>query len=395
MTDSVRYKVAVIGASETTNIGKVPDMSNIMLAADAAMNAIADCGIDKNEIDGLFSASLGGMSMVQLAHYLGITPKVLDGTSVGGTSFLLHVRHAAAALAMGYCNVALVTMGESGYTRGDNIGLPEGVRAPGGQSPNSIGMQFEGVYGTTGPTSTFGMGILRYMKDYGLTPEQLASVPVAQSKWVNGNPRALRPMEVTVEDVMNSRWICYPLHLLECCVVTDGGGAIVMTTADRAKDFPKKPVYILGTGESSETPLVSQMEDFTQSKAFNVASTKAFDEAQVSRDEIDHIMIYDAFAHIPIYALESTGFLKKGEAGAFIAEGNTSPGGKLPVNTNGGGLCYTHSGMYGMYLMQESLRQLRGEAYNQVPGVEVGFCQGVGGMFAAAGSLIWTNQPPG
>jgi acetyl-CoA acetyltransferase len=269
------------------------------------------------------------------------------------------------------------------------------VRAPGGQSPNSIGMQFEGVYGTSGPTSTFGMGILRYMKDYGLTPEQLASVPVAQSKWVNGNPRALRPMEVTVEDVMNSRWICYPLHLLECCVVTDGGGAIVMTTADRAKDFPKKPVYILGTGESSETPLVSQMEDFTQSKAFNVASTKAFDEAQVSRDEIDHIMIYDAFAHLPIYALESTGFLKKGEAGPFIAEGNTSPGGKLPVNTNGGGLCYTHSGMYGMYLMQESLRQLRGEAYNQVDGVEVGFCQGVGGMFAAAGSLIWTNQPQG
>jgi acetyl-CoA acetyltransferase len=201
-------------------------------------------------------------------------------------------------------------------------------------------------------------------------------------------------MEVTVEDVLNSRMICYPLHLLECCVVTDGGGAIVMTTADRAKDFPTKPVYILGTGESSETPLVSQMEDFTTSKAFRVASTKAFDEAEVSRDDIDHVMIYDAFAHLPIYALEDAGFLKKGEAGPFIAEGNTSPGGRLPVNTNGGGLCYTHSGMYGMYLMQESLRQLRGEAYNQVPDVKVAFCQGVGGMFAAAGSLIWTNEPP-
>jgi acetyl-CoA acetyltransferase len=394
MTDSVRYKVAVIGAAETTNIGRVPGMSNIMLAADAAMNAIADCGIDKDQIDGVFSAALGGMSMVQLAHYLGITPKILDGTAVGGTSFLLHVRHAAAALAMGYCNYALVTMGESGYTRGDNIGLPEGYRAGAAQAPNSIGQQFEGVYGTVGPTSTFGMGILRYMKDYGLTHEQLASVPVAQSKWVKGNPRALRPMEVTVEDVMNSRMICYPLHLLECCVVTDGGGAIIMTTADRAKDFPTKPVYILGTGESSETPLVSQMEDFTESKAFRVASAKAFEEAQVTHDEIDHVMIYDAFAHLPIYALESTGFLKKGEAGPFIAEGNTSPGGKLPVNTNGGGLCYTHSGMYGMYLMQESIRQLRGEAYNQAPDVKVAFCQGVGGMFAAAGSLIWTNEPP-
>jgi acetyl-CoA acetyltransferase len=395
MSETVRYKAAVIGAAETTSLGRVPEMSSMMLAADAAMNAIADCGIDKDEIDGLFSASLGGISMVQLAHYLGITPNVLDGTSVGGTSFLLHVRHAAAALALGYCKVALVTMGESGFSRADNVGMPAG-RGGGGRAVagNSLNAQFEAPYGTAGPTTSFGMGILRYMKDYGLTPELLASVPVAQSKWVNGNPRAFRPNEVTVEDVMNSRMICYPLHLLECCVVTDGGGAIIMTNADRAKDFPKKPVYILGTGESSETPLVSQMEDFTTSKAFRVASTKAFEEAQVTHKDIDHVMIYDAFAHLPIYALESTGFLKRGEAGAFIAEGNTAPGGSLPVNTNGGGLCYTHSGMYGMYLMQESIRQLRGEAYNQVPDVKVAFCQGVGGMFAAAGSLIWTNEPP-
>jgi len=392
--DSIRYKVAVVGAAETTNIGKVEGMSNLMLAADAAMNAIRDCGIDKNKIDGVFSASLGGVSMVQICHYLGITPKIVDGTAVGGTSFLLHVRHAAAALAMGYCDYALVLMGESGYTRGDNIGLPGGRGGGGGAAANSIGAQFEAPYGTFGPTTSFGMGILRYMKETGLTPEQLASVPVAQSKWVNGNPRALRPDEVTVEDVMASRMICYPLHLLECCVVTDGGGAIVLTRADRVSEFPTKPVYILGTGESVETPLVSQMEDFTSSKAFRVASTKAFDEAQVSRSDIDHMMVYDAFAHLPIYALEDTGMVGRGEAGAFIAEGNTSPGGKLPLNTNGGGLCYTHSGMYGMYLMQESLRQLRGEAYNQVPDVKVSFCQGVGGMFAAAGSLIWTNEPP-
>jgi acetyl-CoA acetyltransferase len=295
---------------------------------------------------------------------------------------------------MGYCDYALVLMGESGYTRGDNIGLPDGTRGGAGAQANSIGAQFEAPYGTFGPTTSFGMGILRYMKETGLTPEQLASVPVAQSKWVNGNPRALRPNEVTVEDVMASRMICYPLHLLECCVVTDGGGAIVLTRADRVNEFPTKPVYILGTGESVETPLVSQMEDFTRSKAFRVASTKAFDEAGVSRADIDHMMVYDAFAHLPIYALEDTGMVGRGEAGAFIAEGNTSPGGKLPLNTNGGGLCYTHSGMYGMYLMQESLRQLRGEAYNQVPDVKVSFCQGVGGMFAAAGSIIWTNEPP-
>ena len=395
MTDSVRYKVAVVGAAETTRIGSVPGMSNLMLAADAAMNAIKDCGINKAKIDGLFSGSLGGLSMVHLAHYLGITPKVIDGTSVGGTSFLIHVRHAAAALALGYCDYALVTMGESGFTRGDNIGLPPEQRGAGPGGGNSITAQFEAVYGTAGPTTTFGMGILRYMKRYGLTHEQLASVPVAQSKWVKGNPRALRPDEVTVDDVLASRMICYPLHLLECCVVTDGGGAIIMTTAERASEFPTRPIYILGTGESAETPLVSQMEDFTSSRAFRVASQKAFDEAQLRHADIDHVMIYDAFAHLPIYALEDTGFVGRGEAGAFIAEGKTSPGGSLPVNTNGGGLCYTHSGMYGMYLMQESLRQLRGEAFNQLPGIRTSFCQGVGGMFAAAGSIIWTNEPPG
>jgi len=391
MTDSVRYKVAIIGASETTGLGKVENMSSTMLAADAAMNAIKDCGIDKNKIDGLFSASLGGMSMVALAHYLGITPKVIDGTSVGGTSFLLNVRHAAAALALGYCEYALVTMGESGSTGG----VARGPARGGCQAPtHNVGAQSESPYGTFGPTTQFGMGILRYMKEFGLTHEQLASVPVAQSKWVQGNPRALRPNEVTVEDVMSSRMICYPLTVLECCVVTDGGGAIIMTHADRAKDFPKKPVYILGTGESVETPMVSQMEDFTSSKAFKVSSKKAFEEAEVKHSDVDHVMIYDAFAHIPIYALEDAGFLGRGEAGAFIAEGNTQPGGKLPVNTNGGGLCYTHSGMYGMYLMQESLRQLRGEAFRQVPNVKISFCQGVGGMFASAGSLIWTNEPP-
>jgi acetyl-CoA acetyltransferase len=259
---------------------------------------------------------------------------------------------------------------------------------------NSLPAQFEAPYGTAGPTTLFGIGVLRYMKETGLTHEQLASVVVAQSKWAKGNPRAFRPNEVTVEEVLNSRMICYPFTILECCPVTDGGGAIIMTTAERAKDFPKKPVYILGTGESVETPMISQMEDVTSSKAFRVSSKKAMDEAQVTHADIDHIQIYDAFAHLPIYALEDAGFCKRGEAGPFIAEGHTSPGGKLPVNTNGGGLCYTHSGMYGMYLMQESIRQLRGEAFRQVEGVKTSFIQGVGGMFAAAGSLVFTNEPP-
>ena len=387
---SIRYQVAVVGAAETTEIGRIPTMSSLMLAADAAMNAIADCGIDKDQIDGVLSTH----NPVQLAHYLGIkTPKYVDGTAVGGTSFVIHLRHAVAALAAGYCNYALITMGQSGYSRADNTGIrPD---APRGQAAtNDWTAQFEAPYGTFGPTTLFGMGVLRYMKETGLTHEQLASVAVAQRKWSNKVPRAMMRDLITVEDVFNSRMVCYPFHLLECCLVTDAGGALILTTADRARDFPTRPVYVLGTGESVETPLVSQMDDLTQSKGFQVASKKAFDEAEITHDDVDHMMVYDAFAHLPLYALEDCGFVKRGEAGAFVAEGNTSPGGKLPLNTNGGGLSYTHSGMYGMYLLQEAIRQMRGEAAHQVEGAKVSFVQGVGGMFGAMGSAVFTNEPP-
>ena len=207
-------------------------------------------------------------------------------------------------------------------------------------------------------------------------------------------PRAMYRDLITVDDVLESRIICYPFHLLECCLVTDGGGALIITKSDRATNYAKNPVYILGTGESVETPIVSQMYDMTSSTAFKISSKKAFEEADVSHSDIDHLMIYDAFAHLPIYGLEDLGFVSRGEAGAFIEQGNTSPGGDLPMNTNGGGLSYTHTGMYGMFAIQESVRQVRGEAAHQVPDVKLSFCQGVGGMFMAAGSLIFTNSSP-
>ena len=303
---SIRYRTAIVGASETTELGRIPNMSSLMLAADAAMNAIKDCGIDKNKIDGVLSTHNPNL----LASYLGIkTPKYVDGTAVGGTSFVIHLRHAAAALAEGYCNYALVTMGESGYSRADNTGIAPGTPMGGPGRPNDLGPQFEAPYGTFGPTTQFGMGILRYMKETGLTHEQLASVAVAQRKWSNKVPRAMMRDLVTVEDVLASRMVCYPLHLLECCLVTDGGGAFIMTTAERASEFPTKPVYVLGTGESVETPLISMMDDFTSSAGYKVSSQKAFDEAQIKHSDVDHVMIYDAFAHLPIYALEDTGFV--------------------------------------------------------------------------------------
>jgi len=181
---------------------------------------------------------------------------------------------------------------------------------------------------------------------------------------------------------------------LMCCLVTDGGGALILTSAERARDMPQRPVYLLGSGESVETPMISQMADFTSSRAFRVSATKAFAEAGIDHAEVDHLMIYDAFAHLPIYGLEDLGFVGRGEAGAFIAERNTAPGGKLPMNTNGGGLSYMHSGMYGMYALQESVRQMRGIAPAQVPASKISVCHGVGGMFAASGTIIMGNQRP-
>jgi acetyl-CoA acetyltransferase len=375
--------VAVVGAAETTKLGVIPDMSQIQLHADAALNAMADCGLKPKDIDGVATA---GETPVQVAHYLGITPTWVDGTAVGGCSFMIHVRHAAAAIESGLAKTILVTHGESGRSR---IGNP-----PRSVPPSSLNGQFEQPFGPMGPPSLFPIPVLRYMKTYGVTHEQIAMVSVVQREWAAKNPRATFRDPITVEDVLNSRMIAYPFRLLQCCLVTDGGGALILTSAERAKDFPTRPVYILGTGESVETPMVSQMESFTSSRAFAVAGPTAFREAGIKHSDVDHLMIYDAFAHLPLFGLEDLGFVPRGEAGRFIAERNTAPGARLPLNTNGGGLSYMHSGMYGMYALQESVRQLRGTAPAQVPGAKVSVCHGVGGMFAASGTIIFSNQAP-
>src|SRR5207342_3880880 len=266
------------------------------------------------------------------------------------------------------------THAESGKS---NIG-----RTPRMTAPDSLNGQFELPYGVSTPASMFPIPVLRFMKTHGITHEQLAMVAVVQREWATKNPRATMKEPITVADVLNSRMIAYPFRILQCCLVTDGGGALILTSADRAKDFPQKPVYILGTGESVETPMVSQMETFTSSRAFSVAGPTAFREAGIKHSDVDHLMIYDAFAHLPLYGLEDLGFVGRGEAAAFIAERNTAPGAKLPLNTNGGGLSYTHTGMYGMFALQETVRQVRGSAPAQVPDVHISVAHGVGGMFA-------------
>jgi acetyl-CoA acetyltransferase len=375
--------IAIVGAAETTRLGVIPDMSQIQLHADAALNAMADAALMPADIDGVATAV---ETPQQIAHYLGITPSWVDGTSVGGCSFMIHVRHAAAAIASGLCRTVLITHGESGRSR---VGAP-----PRSVPPSSLAGQFEQPFGPMGPPSLFPIPVLRYMKAYGVTHEQLAMVSVVQREWAAKNPRATFRTPITVDEVLNSRMIAYPLRLLQCCLVTDGGGALILTAGERAADFPQKPVYVLGTGESVETPMVSQMEDFTSSRAFRVAGPTAFRAAGITHADVDHLMIYDAFAHLPLYGLEDLGFVPRGEAGRFIEARNTAPGGKLPLNTNGGGLSYMHSGMYGMYALQESVRQMRGIAPAQIEGAKISVCHGVGGMFAASGTVVFGNQRP-
>jgi acetyl-CoA acetyltransferase len=379
----LRKKTAIVGAAETDRIGKVPDMSALELHANAARNAIRDAGIDKSQIDGIASA---GHSPVAVCDYLGLEPSYVDGTSIGGGSFMMHVSHAVAALMVGYCNYVLITHGESGRSQ---VGGEGWSHAP----ASSMEGQFEFPFGARNASSTVPVPIVAHMARYGTTEEQIASVAVAQRQWATQNSRAMMRDPITIEDVLGSRLVAWPIHLLECCLVTDGGGALVLTTADRALDHPKPPVYILGTGEGVENVGVSSMKDFTESHSFKNSGARAFRLAGLGPADIDHLMLYDAFAHTPMFALEALGFVGPGESGPWFAEGHSAPGGELPVNTNGGGLSYTHTGRLGMFAMQESVRQLRGEAEAQLPNVETSLAHGLAHFFSAAGTVIMGNQP--
>jgi acetyl-CoA acetyltransferase len=387
MTGMHHGNVAVIGAAETTGLGVLPELSMIQLHAEAARNALADAGLTTADIDGV---ATGGPMPMEVSHYLGITPAWVDGTMVGGCSFMLHVRHAAAAIASGAATTVLITHGESGRSR---VGMSRyAVRAP-----DTVSGQFEVPYGALMPFATFTVPALRFLHERGMSRTDLAEVVVAQRQWAAGNPRAFRRKPITVDEVLNdSPPVAYPFTRDMCCVVTDGGGALVLTSAERAADLPggSRAVYLLGSGEAVGSPVMSQMAEVDSFAGFRSSSAAAFRSADLTPGDIDHLMCYDAFAHVPLFMLEDMGFVGRGESGAFIASGATRPGGSLPMNTNGGGLAYTHTGMYSMFAMQEAIRQLRGEAAVQVPGVRTSFVQGVGMYFAASASLIFASEQP-
>jgi acetyl-CoA acetyltransferase len=381
MMKELSNKVCIVGVDESDEIGTLPGKSMLSLHLEATHNAIRDAGLKVSDIDGVFTA--GQHSPATIAEALGVIPRYVDGTTVGGCSFIIMVGHAMLALHHGLCDVAVVSHGESGRS---GVGVTP-------RRDTAIPGQYEASYGFGGAPTYFGLITTRHMHEYGTTLEQWAQVAVSTRKWAALNPKAKNREPITVKDVLDSRPVIWPFNVLNICLVTDAGGAVVLTRADRAKDCAKKPIYVRGAGEGAEHVSLTQMRNLTFSEATRVSGEKALAMAGVGPRDFNHVMLYDAFTSGPPLMLEALGLAKRGEGVNFFEEGRSTPGGSLPINTNGGGLSYTHSGMYGIFPIIESVRQLRGECGpRQVPNAKLGLVNGMGGMLSAAGTLVLANE---
>ena len=369
---SLRGRAAIVGVAES-DLGEVgPGFTPLDLVGQATIRVLDDAGLKKEDVDGLFSASAYyHMPTLSVGEYLGIRPRYSDATSMGGSSFVSHLFHAAAAIEAGLCEVALITYGST--QRSDGGRLVSGSET----------LPYEAPYEPRYPVSMYALAASRHMHQYGTTREQLAGVAVAAREWAKLNPKAFMRDDLSVEDVLNSRMVSSPLSVLDCCLVTDGGGAVVVTGAERARGLAKPPVYLLGAGEAHWHRNISQMPDLTVSAAAE-SGPRAYEMAKLGPAEVDVAMLYDAFTINTVLFLEDLGFCEKGEGGAFVSGGGTSPGGNLAVNTNGGGLSYNHPGMYGLLLLVEAARQIRGECgERQVDGANVALVHGNGGVLSS------------
>jgi acetyl-CoA acetyltransferase len=376
MADMSR-SVAIAGVAESDEIGKVEDKSSLQHHAESAYNALEDAGIKMSEVDGLLSA---GFSTLTLAEYMGIEPKYTDTTAVGGSSFIIHIAHAMAAINAGYCEVALVTHGEAGRS----------ARSRAGGNASEPGPQFETPYGYIGAPINYALAARRYMHDYGeeRTRQAMAEIAVSTRKWAQMNPKAYMKDPMSFDDYHASRWVAWPFHLFDCCLVTDAGGAFVVTTAERARDLAKKPVYVLGAAEGHDHGMISQMPNLTSIWG-RFSGPKALERAGMTHSDMDLNMIYDSFTYTVLATLESLGYCGPGEGPDFVANQRTAPGGDFALNTNGGGLSYTHSGMYGMFLVLEAVRQLRGETgERQLDNPKTALVNGTGGSLSSTGTVI-------
>ncbi|MFF1258508.1 thiolase [Streptomyces sp. NPDC058321] len=372
MTQSLRGRAAVVGVAES-DLGEVaPGLTHLDLVGQATARALEDAGIAKSQVDGLFTASSYlPMAAMDTAEYLGIRPRHLDGTNIGGSSFVSHLLHAAAAIEQGLCTTALIVYGSTQRSDGGRLVSPT--------RPDP----YEEPYGPRYPLSMYALATSRHMYEYGTTREQLADVAVAARAWAQLNPAAFERRPLTREDVLGSRMISDPLTVRDCCLVTDGGGALVVTSAERARDLAAAPAYLLGGGEATWHRNISRMPDLTVTAATE-SGRRAFDMAGLAPGDVDVVELYDAFTINPVLFLEDLGFCAKGEGGPFVADGGIAPGGRLPVNTNGGGLSYGHPGMYGIFTVIEAARQLRGDCdERQVDGARVALAHGNGGVLSS------------
>jgi acetyl-CoA acetyltransferase len=378
MSGLKRGSVAVVGAAES-DLGQVaPDTSPLDLMAQGTMRALEDCGLKLSDIDGVFCAATQvRMGPMALSEYLRIKPKVFDGTQIGGSSFMAHVAHAQAALEHGLCEVALIAYGSTQRSVSRAAASPREY------------LPYESPYRPFMPSSAYAMAASRHMHQYGTTREQLAEVAVAARKWALLNPKAWEKEPLTIDQVLKARMVSYPFTVRDCCLVLDGGGAMILTTAARAKSLKKKPVYVLGVGEVLSHATISNMPDLTVSAAAE-SGPKAFKMAGLKPADVDMISLYDAFTITPILFLEDLGFCPKGEGGRFVSNGAIAPGGKYAVNTSGGGLSYCHPGMYGLLVMIEAVRQVRGECdKRQVKDCEVALAHGNGGVLSSQCTVLF------
>jgi acetyl-CoA acetyltransferase len=388
-------RTPVIVGTGLSDYPKAPHLDGVQHHVLAARRAIADAGIEKSTLDGYVGVGgSGGMMIddaVTMAEYLRIDHRYIDGTMTGGSSFEFHVQHLAAAIREGLCDTALVTYGSDQLSRMGRMLGTGGFQRPGQRVTGPI--QYEAPYGNS-LVGAYAMHAMRHMHEFGTTSEQLAEIAVGVREYAMLNPHAMYRDPMTVDDVINSRMIADPLHKLDCCAITDGGGAFIMTTAERAKDLPQLPVYVLGAAGAQTHWNVGQQVDFT-SCAGALAGPVAFGRAGLTPDDVDMLMFYDSFTITCLILLESLGFVPKGEGGPFVAEGNLKKGGRWPLNTDGGGLSSCHPGMRGIFLIIEAVRQLRGQAGEaQVPDCRVALCAGSGGWLSCIGVAILGADRP-
>jgi acetyl-CoA acetyltransferase len=373
---SLRGKVAVVGVAES-ELGEVaPGLGELDLIGQASVRALADAGLRKDDVDGLFVSSLQYPTpTLHAAEYLGIRPRYSDSTNVGGAAFVLHLLHAAAAIEAGVIETALIAYGST-------------LRSGGGYATTNRLSPYEEPYAPRWPVSMYALAAARHMYQYGTTREQLAEVAVAARRWAKLNPNAFMRGDLTVADVLASRLVSSPLTVRDCCLVTDGGGAVLLTSTARAQGLAKDPVVLLGAAEAQWHRDISQAPDLTITAATE-SGPRAFAMAGITHADVDVVEVYDAFTINTILFLEDLGFCAKGEGGEFVAGGRIAPGGALPVNTNGGGLSYCHPGMYGIFLVIEAVRQVRGEAgERQQERADIVVINGNGGVLSSQATAV-------